>query len=315
MKAMISIVIPMYNEEQHIERTLAAAGKAAEHAGLVAEFIVVDNQSSDGGAVLASRNGARVLSCPDMRVGALRNAGAAIAEGDWLAFLDADIEVPENWLVAGLQALEQGADVVSLDCDTPRQAPWFARVWQKRSMSQTGKDRHPEWMPTPNLLMARSTFNSGTGFDEHLSSGEDKAFGLMLHAAKKRQAMLASPVALHWGYERSWSEWIRKEFWRQSSHIHLFREQARFRLLRFPLLCLWTTFFSLLMLLALLEGEGSAALMLAVPALIPAALFAWRQSSRKGSPGYSLQLMVLHWLRMLIGTAALFKSLFSGRKK
>lgn len=160
----VSVVVPMFNEERHIGRTLSSAMKAAERAGLDLELIVVDNQSTDKGPELAGSMGAQVLVYPELTVGGLRNEGALRATGEWLAFLDADIEVPENWLVAGLEVLEQGVAAVALDCDTPWQAPWYARVWQMRSMSQTGMDRNPGWLPTPNLLMARSTFMETRGF-------------------------------------------------------------------------------------------------------------------------------------------------------
>ena len=35
---------------------------------------------------------------PGLLIGALRNRGTAIATGEWLAFIDADIEMPEDWL-------------------------------------------------------------------------------------------------------------------------------------------------------------------------------------------------------------------------
>lgn len=309
----ISVVIPMFNEERHIERTLSSVMRAAEQAGLDTELIVVDNQSADKGPELARLMGAKVLTYPELTVGGLRNEGALEATGEWLAFLDADIEVPENWLLAALEVLEQGVAAVALDCDTPWQAPWYARAWQMRSMSQTGMDRNLGWLPTPNLLMARATFMETRGFSRQLRSGEDKEFGLLLQSAGLQQRMLASPVALHWGYETSWAEWIRKEFWRQGSHVELLRQQPRVRLLRFPLLCVLTSLLSLLAVLTMLEGDSDVAWMLGLGSLLPALVFAFRQSWRRRRPGYSLQLMFLHWLRMHVGCAALFHSLFRGR--
>ncbi|WP_438279619.1 glycosyltransferase family 2 protein, partial [Pseudomonas alabamensis] len=95
---LISLVIPMFNEARHIVRTLQAARHAATVAGLRCELVVVDNGSSDEGPQLARQHGARVLSVPGLPIGALRNRGAQASRGDWLAFLDADIEVPGDWL-------------------------------------------------------------------------------------------------------------------------------------------------------------------------------------------------------------------------
>lgn len=116
----ISIVIPMFNEARHIGRTLLAAQKAAFAANVECELIVVDNGSSDDGPQIARQFGAQVLELPGLLIGALRNRGTAIASGEWLAFIDADIEMPEDWLkpLFELEASGQG-DVFALDLHTP----------------------------------------------------------------------------------------------------------------------------------------------------------------------------------------------------
>lgn len=112
----ISIVIPMFNEARHIGRTLLAAQKAAFAANVECELIVVDNGSSDQGPHIARQFGAQVLVQPGLLIGALRNRGTAIATGEWLAFIDADIEMPESWLkpLFDIEASGQ-ADVFGLD--------------------------------------------------------------------------------------------------------------------------------------------------------------------------------------------------------
>lgn len=116
----VSIVIPMFNEARHIGRTLDAARRSASAAGLACELIVVDNGSSDDGPAIARAHGAQVLNVPGVAIGALRNAGVHASQGDWLAFLDADIEVPEHWLDLLLDLQRRGeGDVFALTA-TPR---------------------------------------------------------------------------------------------------------------------------------------------------------------------------------------------------
>ena len=115
----ISIVIPMYNEARHITRTLIAALHAADAAGLECELIVVDNGSDDQGPQIARQFGAQVLHMPGLLIGALRNRGASVAKGEWLAFIDADIEMPEDWLTRLIKLEASGqADVLGLDLHT-----------------------------------------------------------------------------------------------------------------------------------------------------------------------------------------------------
>jgi glycosyltransferase involved in cell wall biosynthesis len=207
----VSIVIPMYNEARHIGRTLLAAQEAARQAQLECELIVVDNGSDDHGPRIANELGARVLIVPGVHIGALRNRGAAVAHGDWLAFIDADIEMPANWLKLLLELEGHQGDVLGLDLDTPRQAPWFAEAWQRRSQRPGAHRLHRvQWLPSANLLMRRSWFERVGGFDESLRTGEDKDFSLRLRQIDAQLLLVNESVALHWGYEGSWREWMSK---------------------------------------------------------------------------------------------------------
>ncbi|NBF08052.1 glycosyltransferase family 2 protein [Pseudomonas sp. Fl4BN1] len=309
----ISVIVPMYNEVRHITRTLDSVLRAARAAAVDCELIVVDNGSTDQGPQQAQALGARVLLCPGISIGALRNRGAAVATGDCLAFLDADIEVPENWLQLWQQALaEQRAEVFALDCAAPASAPWFARAWQRRSLAGGQQARLLHWMPTPNLCLQRVWFERVGGFDEQLRTGEDKDFGLRLHAAGARQLSQPQPQVLHWGFEGSWGEWAGKERWRQGSHVQLLKGSGlNLRLLRFPLLCLACAALSLLALLGLLLGRPAlTALCLLLGGLVPLVL-ALRQGLRQRDPLFVLQLWVLHWVRLHLGAVALIQGLFN----
>ncbi|WP_260961800.1 glycosyltransferase [Pseudomonas citri] len=305
----VSVVIPMYNEARHIGRTLLAVQRAAHHAQVDCELIVVDNGSDDDGPRLASEWGARVLTVPGVHIGALRNRGAAAASGDWLAFIDADIEMPANWLQLLLEFEGHRGDVLALDLDTPRQAPWFAEAWQRRSQRPGSRLLHPvQWLPSANLLMRRRWFDQVGGFDETLRTGEDKDFSLRLRQAGAQLLLANQSVALHWGYEGSWREWISKELWRQGSHLQLLRSHgASLRLLRFPALSLGTWGLDLLALLALLQGQPRLALMLWLLTALPALFLSLRQSRR--DLRLMLQLWALHGLRLHLTGVALLLNL------
>lgn len=107
----ISVVIPAYNEEKLLPRTLKALDKAVatyEAADLrSAEVIVVDNASTDQTAAAAAAAGARVISEPTPGIGAARNAGARAANAPRLLFLDADTIAPPETLLAIARHLDQ----------------------------------------------------------------------------------------------------------------------------------------------------------------------------------------------------------------
>ena len=89
----ISVVVPAFNEERLLGRSLgeikSAAGAFARH-GWEVELIVCDNNSSDRTAEIARNAGALVVFEPVNQIARARNRGAAAATGDWLIFVDAD---------------------------------------------------------------------------------------------------------------------------------------------------------------------------------------------------------------------------------
>ncbi len=309
----VGIVIPMFNEHRHIGRTLAAIRRSAAQAGADCQVIVVDNGSSDDSPRIARALGAEVLNLPGLSIGALRNRGAAACNCDWLAFIDADIEVPENWLSRLFELHAQDrADVFALDCDTPHQAPWFAIAWQRRTLRAGDLLQRPQWLPSPNLLMPRRWFDAVGGFDEGLRSGEDKDFTLRLHEAGARLAVLRDPVVLHWGYEGSWKEWLGKEMWRQGSHLQLLRSHgASLRLLRFPALSLGAWVLDAMALSALLDGFPHLSLLLVLIASLPALALSLRQSLKHRDSRLMLQLWGLHFIRLHLAGMAFLMSLFN----
>ena len=98
----ISIVIPVYNEVDHLETCLQAI---ADQSQAPFEVIVVDNNSTDGSAALAARF-PFVTVVHEKRQGVVyaRGRGFDAARGDIIGRIDADTIVSSNW-VATLELL------------------------------------------------------------------------------------------------------------------------------------------------------------------------------------------------------------------
>lgn len=111
----ISVIIPARDEEANLSKLLPALAAQRHPAH---ELIVVDDQSSDATARLAREAGARVISGKDLPEGWFGKPwacaqGAEAATGDWLLFLDADVEPEPAFLERLADAAGEG-EVISV---------------------------------------------------------------------------------------------------------------------------------------------------------------------------------------------------------
>jgi glycosyltransferase involved in cell wall biosynthesis len=86
-EAMISFIVPAYNEEAELSFTLAAIRAAVPSAAQPFEIIVVDDASTDATPEIAEQAGAQVVSIDRRQIAAARNAGARAARGENLFFI------------------------------------------------------------------------------------------------------------------------------------------------------------------------------------------------------------------------------------
>lgn len=105
---MISVIIPAYNEEDYIGRTVRAVS-ARGHAA-VDEIIVIDGGSEDKTVQKAKESGASVFVSAQKGRAAQMNAGARRARGEVLYFLHADSIPPKDFDRKIRGALGRGAD-------------------------------------------------------------------------------------------------------------------------------------------------------------------------------------------------------------
>ncbi len=312
-----SIIIPCFNEAHVLKESLSSIRKAIGERDDV-EILLLDNGSSDGSAELARSFGVQVHILPHLEISALRNQGAMLSRGQYLLFLDADILVPDNWL-ATLDTIieENSADVVGFVDKVPSQAPWFARIWGLRASARRSKRRTIDALPGRNLFMARHWFEKIGGFNEQLTTGEDKDFVMRLSKAGAQVISDPSLNMIHLGYERTFKEWCKKEYWRQHSHINLMAQQGiSLRLLRFPLLSVAHLLINVAAVILLFSGHGLAAVLLLGASLIPSlGLSAVHPTSRLPLTRL-LQFTLLYWLRFHIAGYSVIRELIerSGTK-
>lgn len=127
----VSFVIPAYDEENYIRRCLdAIRNDIAGRDGY--EIIVVDNNSTDGTTGIVAREYPDVTLLREPRRGAnrARETGFAASTGAFVAFLDADTEIPKGWSDRALVAFAKDPKLVCLSGPfIYYDLPFFARLF------------------------------------------------------------------------------------------------------------------------------------------------------------------------------------------
>jgi GT2 family glycosyltransferase len=216
----VSVVVPHYNDLDNLGRCLDRLRGQSWPADRV-EIIVADNNSTGGlAAVQAIAHDLRAVSAPEQGAGPARNAGAAVAKGEVLAFIDSDCLADRDWLAQGLAALERfdyaGGQVITTIADPARITPSeayeavfafdFRRYIEKRGFAGSG-----------NLFVPRRVFEQVGGFRAGVAEDIDwcrraNAMGFRLG--------YAPDAIVHHAARRRWSELKHK-------HDRILRETIR----------------------------------------------------------------------------------------
>lgn len=185
---MISFVIPAYNEEHELPRTIAAIREAAEDRPF--EIIVVDDGSTDATTEVAERAGARVISINRRHIAAARNAGGRAAIGDVLFFVDADTRINQLHVDGVIEALKDGYSGGSARVAVEGFVPLWGRIFVRTFCAlYFGLN----FGAGAFLFTTRRNFEMISGFDEQYFIGEEVYFSVALRRLG-RFKVLREPV-------------------------------------------------------------------------------------------------------------------------
>jgi glycosyltransferase involved in cell wall biosynthesis len=183
----VSVVLPAFNEEKLLPAALAAVREAASaftSRGWEWECVVCDNNSTDGTAAVARAGGATVVFEPVNQIGRARDAGARVATGDWLVFIDAD-STPSSALFASIaeriasgRALG-GGSTVELEPGTPRYARFVCGLWNLWS-------RLAGWAAGSCVWVQAEAFRAVGGFGTEYYAGEEVFLSRRLKTLARR---------------------------------------------------------------------------------------------------------------------------------
>lgn len=182
-KPRFSVVIPCYNEESYIGDTLASLRDQSFDGDF--EVIVVDNNSTDKSALIASQLGARVILETKPGVCWARQAGTEAATGEIVISSDADTIFASDWLQKIDATFKRNPKYVAVagPC-IYRSGPYWGKVYPKILFGAVNGFTllfgHPFYMTATNIAFKKSVWS---GYDVHSPQGGDE-LGL-LHQLKK----------------------------------------------------------------------------------------------------------------------------------
>jgi len=139
----LTVLVPCLNEARTVARCVAAALGFLQTAGVAGEVLVADNGSTDGSQALARQAGARVIDVPRRGYGAALGAGIAAARGRFVVMGDADGSYDFTSLLAFVDRLRGGAQLVMGNRFqggiAPGAMPWLHRYLGNPVLSFIGR--------------------------------------------------------------------------------------------------------------------------------------------------------------------------------
>jgi Circularly permutated YpsA SLOG family/Glycosyl transferase family 2 len=186
----ISFIVPAHNEEHELPLALHAIDQAAVAARTSYELIVVDDASNDETGQIAAQFGVRLVRINRRQIAAARNAGARLARGDILFFVDADTHIAPVHVARARAALDEGYSGGSARVGADGQLSFFGAALLRFFSTiyfATGLGAGAF------LFTRRELFEAVGGFDEQYFAGEEVYFSLALKK-RGRFVILREPV-------------------------------------------------------------------------------------------------------------------------
>jgi glycosyltransferase involved in cell wall biosynthesis len=205
----ISAVIPAYNAAAFIERAIRSVLAQIRP---VDEIIVVDDGSTDKTADVVRGFGDKIklLQQANAGVSAARNAGVGAADGEWIAFLDADDEWLPDYLKMQTELLSRNPHLVwsaanYMTCCDGRQAAEIAPSFAEKLLS--GNDYFDDYFSAythgffgcSDTMLIKKVVLLETGlFPVHLRIAEDIDLWWRIAYRYPQIGFLPQPLAIYY---------------------------------------------------------------------------------------------------------------------
>jgi glycosyltransferase involved in cell wall biosynthesis len=182
----ISVVVPLFNKEKFVGEAIRSILSQELPCD---EIIVVDDGSTDGSVEAVKRIGhplIKLISQPNAGVSAARNTGIEHAQGEWIAFLDADDQWLPGFLVRIRQLMREfpasrvcatsffirNLSTGAMQTSSPSNLTFIAETGEIGNYFQVAISSLPP-VHSSAIVVERALIRSIGGFPVGVTSGED----------------------------------------------------------------------------------------------------------------------------------------------
>ncbi len=216
---LVSIIVPVYNSPDTLQRCLDALSKQNLPPDICTEIILVndDTHNKDLQLLCASYPNCTYI-CSDnnpnlartmpfvwtrfpLGPGAARNSGVSISKGDYLLFTDADCIPEKDWIVQLLKPMLADPAIAAIKgayrSTQPETVARFVQQEYAFKTHQMSKLSGIDFIDTYSAAFRRSIFLEHQGFNPHIKRNEDHELSFRVHQAGHKLAITLDARVAH----------------------------------------------------------------------------------------------------------------------
>jgi glycosyltransferase involved in cell wall biosynthesis len=200
-QSKLSIIVITRNEARNVSRGIESALRAVPRS-VSAEVLLVDSASQDDTVEIAKRYPINILRLDAswfLSAAAARHIGMLYSRGDWLLFLDGDMELVEGWLEKALDYLQEQPDVAGISGNLRDVYLHADVITGTRDHFQDPENSVSEVLEFGGAaLYRRAALKKVGGFNPYIKSDEEPELCLRLRVAGYRLIRLSELMARHY---------------------------------------------------------------------------------------------------------------------
>ncbi len=219
---LVSVIIPTFNSERFLEECLSSL-KRQTYERL--EIVIVDDGSTDSTIGIAERHGCKIIKNPKVGRAAAKNEGVRHSFGEYLVFVDSDMELTPNVLSECVDLAESDSHVGGVV--TPERSVgnsfWVKVRDFERSFYAGSVVESARFFPTKLVKEVG-------GYEENLIFFEESALPYKIQKKGNNVFARVNSVILHREENFSLITWLRKKsYYGKTIHVyeHKYRDYSR----------------------------------------------------------------------------------------